>query len=1479
MLSSSKKLLSKSRGSELDIMRATRLFNGDRKSFGRIPFLAFGLAALLGFSSASQAAEVFSENFDGAPGLPFGWTTSSNAVGWSLSTATNDTPPSAMFVPESSGNSVAWLASPPIHIPTPSSKLRFRHRYNTSYYYNRGTLEISVAGGDFNDILTAGGIFTTNGYSRSYPGGWSSSSGGFITTEVYLPPTAAGQSVQLRWHFTTEYAGSGDGWYVDTVSVSDGLTLPPDDISVTVTDSPDPVAIGVNLTYLIKLTNTGPSTATAVLLTNILPAGVTLVSNTPSAGTCANINGTIVCAFGNLPGQSEATLSVVVQPTANGLLTNRVSIIRGEPDVYLLNNTAFTVTTVTEPVLSAGNSSVTEGDAGAVNAMLNVSLSLASPQTVTVNYATTSGSATEASDYLSRSGTFTFAPGETLKTVSVPILGDQLDEADETFYLQLANATNATIAVNSSVVTIVDDDAPPELFVLDAFVVEGNSGSSLTLFPVGLTTASGRTVSVDCYTSSGTASSPTDYVATNGTLVFPPGTTLQYFAVQANGDNTPEANEYFALNLQSVVNANWINSYGYGWILNDDGLPGQLHHFSWENIPASVLIGEPVAVTVTAKDYFENTVSNFTGTISFSATAVGGNPGQTILDSPVHTDSYTYPQTAGYAFTPNTNIVVTHVRHYSGERVSIWTDDGSLMVSQPVSSVPGTWLETALPTPVELSAGVRYRVTVFRGSQSLYVRYPIPSQFDHGTIDQGYYSYDDAFPTYSSSELGFVDLSYVAGSLSDLAITPTASGNFVAGMWSGGITPLESGSGVRFLAEDGQGHSGRSSSFDVLVTNDVALKIVGTPNPVGVNASLNYVLTVTNSGPSAATGLVLTNFLPAGVTFQSASASQGSWTNLDGLVVCNLGTLPSASLATLTISIQVGGIGAITNVATVSRAEPDFALANNTATVVTAIVPSVVTVDDAAVVEGNSGTVPMNFTLRLAPASGQTVTVNYATADDTATLGNDYVGKSGTIFFAPGQTNQTVTISVMGDPLNEADESFFLNLSSPTNAALGRSQAVGQILNDDPVPALLIYDAVVAEGNAGITNALFLAFLTAPSGQTVSASYYTAAGTAHSPADFIYTNGTLVFPPGTTARSIVVPVRGDAVNENTETFFVYISTLENATLGNSSATGFIVNDDGFPGQVHHFAWEQIASPQFLGEPMLVALTARDYFDNTATNFTDPVSLTAYAVTAETNGAILDSPLHSDSYNSGNYTLGYAFTPAADLLVTHVRHYFGNKVSIWTDDGGLLASQVVASSPGTWSETPLASSVTLFAGVRYRVGVCVNDGYRYWSYDGPSVFNYGTIDQGYYSYGDGFPQYYDSARWWFVDLRYTIQTLQPVAITPNVTTGFVGGQWAGPISVLQPGSKLMLRADDAQGHTGNSGPFAVSGVRLGIMPSGNNVLLHWPAAAEGYVLESAPDLAVSNAWTTATNIPATVGGLNVVTNPISPGPLFFRLRNP
>ena len=130
-------------------------------------------------------------------------------------------------------------------------------------------------------------------------------------------------------------------------------------------------------------------------------------------------------------------------------------------------------------------------------------------------------------DYLAATGTLTFAAGQTTKQVTVLVNGDLLDEANETYFLNLANAANATIADGQGLGTITNDDGPPSLSVNDVTVTEGDSGTTSATFTVTLAPASGQNVSVDYSTADGTATAPADYAATSGTLTFAPGQTTR----------------------------------------------------------------------------------------------------------------------------------------------------------------------------------------------------------------------------------------------------------------------------------------------------------------------------------------------------------------------------------------------------------------------------------------------------------------------------------------------------------------------------------------------------------------------------------------------------------------------------------------------------------------------------------------------------------------------------------------------------------------------------------------------------------------------------------------------------------------------------------------------------------------------------------------------------------------------------------------
>ena len=112
------------------------------------------------------------------------------------------------------------------------------------------------------------------------------------------------------------------------------------------------------------------------------------------------------------------------------------------------------------------------------------------------------------------------------------------------------------------------------------------------------------------------------------------------------------------------------------------------------------------------------------------------------------------------------------------------------------------------------------------------------------------------------------------------------------------------------------------------------------------------------------------------------------------------------------------------------------------------VLPSL-SVSDATRVEGNSGTAKLNFTVSLSNAATGPVTVQYGTANGTASAGSDYTAKSGTLTFAAGETSKTVSVAVSGDTAVEANETLTLNLSGASGATIADGSATGTITNDD----------------------------------------------------------------------------------------------------------------------------------------------------------------------------------------------------------------------------------------------------------------------------------------------------------------------------------------------------------------------------------------------------------------------------------------------
>jgi photosystem II stability/assembly factor-like uncharacterized protein len=236
------------------------------------------------------------------------------------------------------------------------------------------------------------------------------------------------------------------------------------------------------------------------------------------------------------------------------------------------------------PTVSISDTAVVEGNSGTVNAVFNVNLSTASGATVIVSFLTASGTATAGTDYVSTSGPVIFTPGQTAKTISVPVKGDTTLEANETFFVNLNAASNATIARAQATCTIIDDDGQSAVmsFSQSSYAVGESDGAVV----VTVTRAgnSSTAVTVDYATSDGgaqcstaaqmathLASAKCDFGAALGTLHFGAGETTKTFPIMINQDTYSEGFETFGLALSNPTGGAVLGAPSSATVtINDD---------------------------------------------------------------------------------------------------------------------------------------------------------------------------------------------------------------------------------------------------------------------------------------------------------------------------------------------------------------------------------------------------------------------------------------------------------------------------------------------------------------------------------------------------------------------------------------------------------------------------------------------------------------------------------------------------------------------------------------------------------------------------------------------------------------------------------------------------------------------------------------------------------------------------------------------
>jgi urease beta subunit len=857
--------------------------------------------------------------------------------------------------------------------------------------------------------------------------------------------------------------------------------------------------------------------------------------------------------------------------------TFTVNISNPQPAAGIVIDTPTATETISDDDSSASfaiaDVTAAEGNAGSSTFSFAVTKAGSTAFTTSVNFATTDGTATVADgDYASTSGTLSFLPGDTTKNVDVTVNGDTKHETGETFTVDLSGAVNASIADNQGVGTITNDDQVPDISVDDQVTAEGNSPGTTTMtFNVSLSNPSDQTVTVEYATNDGTATTADgDYATASGTVTFNPGETAKSVDVTVNGDDTTEPDQSLTLDLSNASNANILDDSGAGTITNDDPIPDV--SIDDQSITEGNAGTSTLTFNVTLSHASSDTVSVGYTTNGGTATTGDGdyvaasgtvtfNPGQTAktVDVTVNGD---LTHESGETFTVDlSNASNAGVADASGQG-TITNDD----------QVPDISIDDQTVTEGDAGTStLTFNVSLSNPSdQTVTVDYATTD--GTATIGDGDYVAASGTVTFNPGQTAKTvdvtvkgDLTHESDEAFTVDLSNASNGNVLDGSGAGTITNDDQ---VPDISIDDQsvteGDAGTST-----VTFNVTLS-----NPSDQTVTVNYATTdgtatTADSDYDAAASTV--SFDP-GQTAETVDVTVN-------------GDLTHESDESFTVDLS-------------SPSNGNVLAGSGTGTILDDDASPTISVANASVTEGNVGDTTLSFDVTLSVASAGTVTVDFTTTDGSATVANgDYDAASDTLTFDPGQTTETVDVTVHGDAIYETDEGLTLDLSSANGATIADDSGTGTITNDDAAPTFAVGDVAVAEGATGVTS---LTFTVTKSGATQlgsSVHYATGGGTATAGVDYAGNTGTLFFASGAASQPVTVLVNGDKVFEPNETVDVVLSAPTGGTIADATGVGTIINDDKQPTRltIHRRLAPTFVIGKGLLEPATVGVRVRVAF--------------------------------------------------------------------------------------------------------------------------------------------------------------------------------------------------------------------------------------------------------------------------------------------
>jgi Calx-beta domain len=729
------------------------------------------------------------------------------------------------------------------------------------------------------------------------------------------------------------------------------------------------------------------------------------------------------------------------------------------------------------PRLSVSGASVTEGDSGTANLRFMVALSAPALAPVTVGYQTSDGTATAGSDYDAVSGIASLPVGVTAFEVNVPVAGDTTVEADETLTVSLSNAVGAPIVYGSGTGFIGNDDPYKTLLHFNSQPGEGiGQGRTFTLTPTDGTITPERLdggVHVqfhgvafwDLYfiPPSGSPLAPGAYEGATRWPFQSPTTPGLAIGGENRGCNTLTGRftvleaEYgpkgqvLRLAVDYEQYCGGVAPVLYGSVrINSSMPPGPQLSVSGANVTETdsgtvnmrfvVALSAPAVVPVTvnyaSSDGTAMAGSDYTAVSGIASLAAGVT--SVVVNVPVSGDTAIEPDET--VILSLTNAVGAPIAFGSGTGFIRNDDPYKTLLyfnSQPGDFVGGGQQFTLTPVDGNITAGpLDEGVQVyFQGATWWDLRFRAPYG---GALIPGVYpgARHEIFPSPADPRL---------------SVFTSRGCSLVTGRFS--VLEAEygpSGEVIRFAADYEQSCEGfnpplfGSVRFNSSVPLARRVAIAGASLIEGDTGSRSLNLPVWLSEPSPIP--VTVNFVTAngtavaGVDYGSSSGSVTVPAGASDAVipVPVYGDSLVEDDETINVSLT-GAVGALVGplVSAVGVILDDDAVRH-------------LSVNDISVAEGDPWqTVEASFTLSLDAPSRRTVSVSYVTQQGSATVDQDFRQTTGTVQLAPGTASVTVNVPIVSDLLKEANETFALVLSSPSNVVLAQDRGTATIVDDD----------------------------------------------------------------------------------------------------------------------------------------------------------------------------------------------------------------------------------------------------------------------------------------------------------------------------------------------------------------------------------------------------------------------------------------------